>query len=95
MRCLQKGSIGWIPKVESTLGPMRASCGKVDPVFRTERCAASDKEHRAKKWETGSSPQAMRRQRIEHAFRFHRNACPQCEKGPHRVKAFHDTKSLI
>jgi hypothetical protein len=23
-----------------------ASCGQVDPVFRTERCAASDKEHR-------------------------------------------------
>jgi hypothetical protein len=25
---------------------MLASCGKVDPVFRAERCAASDKEHR-------------------------------------------------
>jgi hypothetical protein len=33
-----------------------ASCGKVDPVFRTERCAASDKEHRAEKWSRFSAP---------------------------------------
>ena len=38
---LLKRSIGWIPKWSPLLGPMSpASCGKGDPVFRTERCAA-------------------------------------------------------